>query len=130
MPISSHTANKRSRDDFAKSDGINCEKQNIRPAMKLRITEFRKLRGLTVEALADQAGMSKSYLSEVANGKKQANARVLETLARALKCAPTDLIDDKSLSPDLLDHIRLLKELSDDDRQSVLRHARGLAKPE
>ena len=120
-------ANKLSTADFAKSDGITRKDANIMRRMKLRVTELRKVRGLTVEALADKAGMSKSYLSEVANGKKQANARVLEALSRALQCTPVDLIDDQSVAPDLVEHLRLLKSLSDDDRQAVLRHARGLA---
>lgn len=96
-------------------------------AMKLRIKELRQAAGLTVEALADRAGMSKSYLSEIENGVKQANARVLELLARALNCTVVDLIDQADTDPAILDHLRRLADLSPAQRQSIFdltRHMR------
>ena len=95
--------------------------------MKLRITELRKERGLTVEALADKAGMSKSYLSEIASGKKPVSSRRIDSLARALGCNPIDLIDDESVDPNVIQHVRLLSRLSLEDRTAVIRHAAVLA---
>lgn len=71
------------------------ERYNV--SMKLRITELRKERGLTVQALADAAGMSKSYLSEIANGVKEVNGRRMDALARALGVSTIDLIDHSSI---------------------------------
>lgn len=97
--------------------------------MKLRITEWRKKRELTVDALASKAGLSKSYLSELANGKKTVNARHLEALSKALNCSPLDLLDDSSVEPDIIEHIRKMQSLSADDRQAIIRHADSLARP-
>ena len=94
--------------------------------MKLRITELRKAKGLTVEALAAKAGISKSYLSELANGKKQANGRIIDSLARALNVSQLDILDAESVEPDILDHMRLMQKLSQDDRKSVIGHAAAL----
>lgn len=94
--------------------------------MKLRIKEIRKARGLTVEALADRAGLSKSYLSELENGKKNANAPRIEAIARALGVTPFELIDDSGLPADLREHLAVLLRLSPNDREAVLRHALAL----
>ena len=96
--------------------------------MKIRITEWRKKREMTVEALANRAGMSKSYLSELANGKKAFNARRLQSLADALDCSPLDLLDDSSVDPDIFQHIKRLQDLSPEDRQAVIRHAESLGR--
>ena len=96
--------------------------------MKLRIAELRKEAGLTVEALADRAGMSKSYLSEVQTGRKQANARVLENLARALGCSVIDLIDAQSSDPEILDHVQRLERLTPEQRRTILDLTRQFSK--
>lgn len=94
--------------------------------MKLKIHEIRKERGLTVEALAEKSGLSKSYLSEIANGKKQINGRRLEAIAAALDCSTYDLIDDKTVPLEIMDHLKAMADLSPDDRQAVIRHALAL----
>lgn len=97
------------------------------PHMKLRVEELRKKAGLTVEALAERAGMSKSYVSEIKTGRKQPNARTLERLARALGCSVVDLIDDQSTSPSIVEHVRVLESLSDEQRESILTLTRQMA---
>jgi len=97
--------------------------------MKLRIKELREKAGLTVEALAEQAGLSKSYMSEIQTGKKQANARVLENVARALGCSVIDLIDAQH-DPAIQAHISNLSRLSPSDRDTVLGLAARLASSE
>lgn len=94
--------------------------------MRLRITELRKEKGLTVEALASKAGISKSYLSELANGKKQANARLIDSLSRALGVSELDLLDASSVEPDILEHMRMMQKLSRDGRKAVIDHAAAL----
>lgn len=92
--------------------------------MKLRVRELREERGLTVQELADRAGLSKSYLSEIERGVKTVNARRLEQLASALRVRPTDLIADKRLSADLEEHLALLAQLGPEDLAEVLSYAR------
>jgi transcriptional regulator with XRE-family HTH domain len=94
--------------------------------MDLRIKEFRLSRGLTVEQLAEKVGMSKSYVSEIENGKKQANGRRLEAFALALGVRPADLIEDDGLIAEFKAHMDVVAQLSPADREAVERHARSL----
>ena len=91
--------------------------------MLLRVKDLRISRGLTVEQLASLAGLSKSYLSEIENGKKQINGRRLEALAAALRVSPVDLIADPEASSDLSAHLDVLRKLPPEDQAAVMRHA-------
>lgn len=95
--------------------------------MQLRVRELRKSKGLTVQQLADIVGLSKSYLSEIETGKKTANARRIEQLAKALSVRPFELLDDSMVDADLLEHMAMLSQMSRADRDAVLRHAEALA---
>lgn len=53
---------------------------------------WREYRGMTQEALAELAGVGKSYLSQIESGKKMGSARVLSALAAALRVDVDDLI--------------------------------------
>lgn len=94
--------------------------------MLLKVKEFRKQRGLTVEQLASKAGLSKSFLSEIENGKKQINGRRLQDLADALGVRPHDLIADVDLSQDIADHLHVVEQLDPEDQAAVYRHALSL----
>lgn len=65
-------------------------------AHPLRI--WREYRGLAQEALAEVAGVGKSYLSQIEAGKKTGSARVLKGLAKALKVDMDDLIPPEVLA--------------------------------
>lgn len=62
--------------------------------MKLRIRELRSERGLTLQELAAEAGVSRSYLNELELGMKTINAARLRQIAAALDVSVTDLIED------------------------------------
>ena len=94
--------------------------------MLLRVKELRIARQMTIEQLASLAGMSKSYLSEIENGKKQINGRRLEAIARVLGVTAADLISDSSISSDLSAHLDVIRHLPPEDRAAVLRHAMSL----
>ena len=53
---------------------------------------WREYRGLTQEALAEQAGVGKSFVSQIESGRKVGSARVLRALAAALRVATDDLL--------------------------------------
>ena len=53
---------------------------------------WREYRGLTQEALAERAGVGKSYLSQIESGKKTGSARLLRDLAGILRVEIDDLI--------------------------------------
>ncbi|RYE44175.1 MAG: XRE family transcriptional regulator [Hyphomicrobiales bacterium] len=52
----------------------------------------RQDRQVTLEALADQVGLSYSYLGEIERGKRNPTLAVVERLADALKIDPRDLL--------------------------------------
>lgn len=53
---------------------------------------WREHRGLTLGALAKEAAIAQSYVSEVENGKKPGSVRALSTLAKALRVDIEDLL--------------------------------------
>lgn len=53
-------------------------------ALGARVRERRLVRGLTLEGLADKAGVTKGFLSQIENGKGQPTALPLLHLSRAL----------------------------------------------
>lgn len=56
-----------------------------------RIGVWREYRGLTMSALAEAAGISQSYLSDIENGKKDGSVKVLKRIVQALN-TDVDLI--------------------------------------
>lgn len=58
-----------------------------------RVREFRKQRGLTLEQLAEQAGMSVSHLSRIERHEKNWSVDSLPKIAKALGVEPHLLID-------------------------------------
>lgn len=58
------------------------------------IRELRQNRNLTLQALAERAGLSVSYLSEIELGKKQPSLETIDRLAKALNISREGLISD------------------------------------
>jgi DNA-binding XRE family transcriptional regulator len=54
---------------------------------------WRKFRTLTQQQLADKAGISKPYLSQLEAGKRRGTAEVLKRLAQALDVSLEDLVE-------------------------------------
>lgn len=57
-----------------------------------RIRTYRKYRGLTITELAEAAGISQPYLSEIESGKKTGTVDVLKRIATVLKVDLDDLV--------------------------------------
>jgi transcriptional regulator with XRE-family HTH domain len=64
------------------------------------IRQWRKKRGLTLEACAERAGMTKGNLSNIETGKTGYNQGTLEALAQALQCDPVDLLIRNPADPE------------------------------
>lgn len=60
--------------------------------MELRLKEIREARNMTQRQVAEGAGMSVSYYTEIENGKKQVNARRMTELAKFFDVMPQELI--------------------------------------
>jgi transcriptional regulator with XRE-family HTH domain len=56
------------------------------------LREWRKHRQLTQDQLAERIGISKPYLSQLENGKRQYTQELLEHFAAELRCEAADLI--------------------------------------
>lgn len=94
--------------------------------MQLRIKELRKERGLTVEQLADLVGLSKSYVSEIENGKKQANQARIKKFAEAFGVPVFDLLDQDTISSDERDLLHSFATMDGDARRTLLAVALSL----
>jgi len=57
-----------------------------------RIRTYRKYRGLTMMQLAEAAGISQPYLSDIENGKKAGSVDVLKRIATCLRVDLDDLV--------------------------------------
>jgi transcriptional regulator with XRE-family HTH domain len=64
-----------------------------------RLRAARKARGMTLDQLAERAGMSTSTLSRLESGKRQANLELLMPLTRELRIGLDDLIDQEVPDP-------------------------------
>jgi transcriptional regulator with XRE-family HTH domain len=95
--------------------------------MKLRVKEIRLSKGMTVETLAARVRLSKSYVSEIENGKKQCNGNRLQAFASALGVNVHDLIDDGAAqAPEMAQHLDTMNRLPPALRSAVFAHAQHL----
>lgn len=56
------------------------------------VRRYRKLKGMTQEELAHEAGMERSYVSDLERGQRNPSVRALGRLAGALKVEPEMLL--------------------------------------
>ena len=64
------------------------------------VRHHRKLKGLSQERLALDAGMERSYVSDLERGTRNPSVRALGRLAEALNVEPNTLLEVRSLSID------------------------------
>lgn len=58
------------------------------------VRRYRKLKGMTQEQLALEAGMDRSYVSDLERGERNPSVRALGRLAAALSVEPMSLLED------------------------------------
>jgi antitoxin component HigA of HigAB toxin-antitoxin module len=70
----------------ARDDGVRYPAEVVRAiaAGSTPLRAWRDHRGLTLQALADAAGLSKPYVSQIESGKRAGTAATLQKLAAAL----------------------------------------------
>lgn len=59
------------------------------------IKVWREYRGLTQQQLADQAEISKPYLSQIETGKRKGTTEILTTIAKALDISLDEVVQKK-----------------------------------
>ena len=112
----------------------------------LTVRRLRQDREFTLQALADESGISKSYLGDIEKGRKNPTTDVLEAIAQALDVPPRRLLyhaaldeEDPFLEPEQLtlesdsesavetrELLQLSRRLRPGDRRLLLDLARRL----
>lgn len=87
--------------------------------MNLRIKEHRKSKGWTLEQLSDVSGISRSFLSQIENEKRQPSVETLTILADCFKVSVPDLYEPDAEGPSLHGMLDGIKSLSEKNRQMV-----------
>ncbi len=91
------------------------------------IREQRRLTHLSLRKLAELAGVSNPYLSQIERGLRKPSADILQQIARALSISAETLyvragiLDDRSGAVDVVGEIRRDPALSSDQRQALIR---------
>ena len=90
------------------------------------IREQRRQAELSMRKLADLAGVSNPYLSQIERGLKRPSAEILQQIARALQVSSESLyvragILDAERDQDLLTAIRAQPDLTNDQKQVLIR---------
>lgn len=76
---------------------VSPEELKPRPANTIedsgkQVRKWRKIRGLTMAALANAVGISEAYLSQIENGKRQGRVSTFQKIAQALDIDLSKLI--------------------------------------
>lgn len=66
---------------------------DVRQRLAVNMKRLRKERGWSQEALADEAGLDRTYISGIERVVKNPTVTVLERVAMALECKLGDLLD-------------------------------------
>ncbi len=95
-------------------------------ALSSYIRDQRRQAELSMRKLADLAGVSNPYLSQIERGLKRPSAEILQQLARALEVSAESLyvragILDEEPESDLIATIRAQSHLSVDQKQVLIR---------
>jgi len=90
------------------------------------IREQRNVGQLSVRKLAERAGVSNPYLSQIERGLRRPSAEILRQIARALEISSEELyvragiLDEREDRPDLVTEIRREPHLSEDQKKTLI----------
>jgi len=65
---------------------------DLRTTFAANVVRLRRAKGLSQEALADEAGVNRSYLARIETGRPYVGLEVIGKLAEALEVDPTELL--------------------------------------
>lgn len=91
-----------------------------------RLREIRKAKGLTQRDVAEKAGMSVSYYTEIELQKKQLNQRRLEDLAKALEVSSSEILFIPGQDESRMAVMSAYDQLDEQSRQALLNMAQTL----
>lgn len=94
-----------------------------------RITELRLARNVSEYQMSLELGMSKGYVQGITSGKCMPSAKQLFNIADYFHLTVSEFFDDrKHDSPVMLEAVRTLRQLNEEDVKLVLGLIRRLAK--
>lgn len=82
-----------------------------------RITYFRQKKNITVNKLANLAGVSQSYLRDIEHGNKQPTVEYLSYICNALGITISQFFDYDETTDELT---RALRRLNEDQKQKLI----------
>ena len=91
--------------------------------MRFRIKELRKQKGLTQLQVSEMIGTSRAYLTQIESGTRRVNEDLLDKIAAALGCKPSDLIDDGGVPESVQRITDLVQSMEPNEQQKVLDYA-------
>lgn len=102
--------------------GCNMVKQRrLADYIGLTVHRLRSDRGFTLQALADESGVSKSYLGDIEKGRKNPTTDVIEAIAMALSVPARELLyhaaldeEDPFFQPEQLS----LEDVAEEDNET------------
>lgn len=103
LPIKDYSQMMKSLEDLEDIQAIEEFRDNETETFPLAVAEeladgvnpikvFRQYRGLSQIELANEASVSKQYISQLENGERDGTTRVLKNIAKALNLSLDDLI--------------------------------------
>jgi transcriptional regulator with XRE-family HTH domain len=66
----------------------------IRQILAANVVRLRRAKGLSQEALAWEAGIARSYMARIENGRTSTGIDVVGKLAAVLEVKPADLLEE------------------------------------
>jgi transcriptional regulator with XRE-family HTH domain len=67
---------------------------DIKQRVGLKVKEYRKLKGLSQEKLANLSEIDRTYLPTIEKGERNVSIEILERLAKALEINIKDFFDE------------------------------------
>ncbi len=85
------------------SGSLNIGDPEVSKQVARNLRSVRKSRGFTLELLAEQTGMSVSYISRLEAGSRRVNLDILSSVARVLQCEISDILHGNANLPSFQD---------------------------
>ncbi len=84
-----------------------------------RIAQLRELNNIKAKDLADQAGITKVYLSYIEHGTKKPTLDMLEKICSALGVTMPEFFSESDISPELQKLLSTAKNLSPEKLEAL-----------
>lgn len=109
------------RETHPRSGAAHVTQKRLADYIGLTVRRLRADRGFTLQALADESGVSKSYLGDIEKGRKNPTTDVIEAIADALGLPARELLyhaaldeEDPFLEPEQL----RLEDIAEEDAET------------